>query len=535
MERIQGDPELAWRVLGLLNLYRLLLPTVIGLVVAMLPGSESFASVAPKLFWFALVGWFIAGIGCIAMLKTRRPDLQLQAYAHIVIDVVAVTVLVFASGGVASGLGLLLIVPVGGVSLLVANRTAFLIAAVASVSLLSQQAVLVATRIDDVTSFTQAGLLGAIIFIVALAAAPLANRMRESEEKVREREIDLANLAELSQYVVERLRESIVVVDATDRIRLINESAMQILGRGNARNGALLGEVSPQLLYQLETWRQNPQEDFAGSTMVASDGAREIYPHFASLGGAQPAPVIIFLEDLSAVSAKLQQSKLAALGRLSASIAHEIRNPVGAMSHAAQLLSESTTLSDGDRRLTEIIRKNGARVSTIIDNVMQLSRREETRPERIPLATWVRDFIDEFRDTVELPESRFALILPEDDMEVRVDPTQLHQILWNLCDNARKYGLKDDQSRIEVSAGRLSGSARPYLEIADRGAGISPNAAFRIFEPFFTEHAGGTGLGLFISRELAQCNGALLTHEHRPGGGSIFRVVFADPLRWEQA
>src|SRR5262249_567083 len=116
----------------------------------------------------------------------------------------------------------------------------------------------------------------------------------------------------------------------------------------------------------------------AEQTFVAADGARVIRPHFAPLGVSTPAPVLVFLEDTSLLAEKVQQSKLAALGRLSASIAHEIRNPVGAMSHAGQLLAESPVMGDEERRLTEIIRTNADRVSSIINNVLRLSKREDT-------------------------------------------------------------------------------------------------------------------------------------------------------------
>jgi two-component system sensor histidine kinase PilS (NtrC family) len=532
-ERVEGDPDLAWRVLGLLNVFRLLVPTVLYVVLAM--GDESYylASTLPGLFHWTLLAMYGVGVLCIAMLKQRVPDLQWQAYFHVAFDVAAVSLLMLSSGGTASGLGLLMIVPVGAVSLLVAHRTAILIASLATLAVLAQQVLLVVGGGADTAAFTQTGLLGGVILIVALAAAPLAGRIRESEAMVRQRELDLANLAQLSQYVVERLRESIVVVDEQDRIRLINESARQILNPGTGAAGALLGEVSPRLLYLLETWRNSERRDQDSTgTLVAADGTREVRPHFAPLGHRWPAPVIVFLEDLSAQSARAQQAKLAALGRLSASIAHEIRNPVGAMSHAAQLLQEAEGLAEPDRRLAEIIRGNAARVSNIIQNVMQLSRREQTQAESMPLGEWLDDFVDEFRHTRQLDAGRLVVETPDDDLEVRVDPSQLHQVLWNLLENAFKYGARDSGSVVELRSGRLAGSNRPFLEICDHGPGIDPVAAERIFEPFFTSEAGGTGLGLFISRELAQGNGALLSYEPRPGGGSIFRLVFADPARW---
>jgi two-component system sensor histidine kinase PilS (NtrC family) len=244
--------------------------------------------------------------------------------------------------------------------------------------------------------------------------------------------------------------------------------------------------------------------------------------------------VLVFLEDTSLQDESVRQTKLAALGRLSASIAHEIRNPVGAMSHAGQLLAESPKLGDDERRLTEIIRTNAERVSTIIGNVMQLSRRDVTRPERLTLADWLHEFRAEFCQTTETPAT--AIEIPPDgaDIEIRVDPTHLHQVLWNLCENAIKYAAGADGPQVlELRCGRMAGTGRPFLEVADRGPGIDRQAVDRIFEPFFTSSKGGTGLGLFIARELCQCNGALLVYEPRNGGGSIFRVIFSDPQRWQ--
>jgi two-component system sensor histidine kinase PilS (NtrC family) len=266
---------------------------------------------------------------------------------------------------------------------------------------------------------------------------------------------------------------------------------------------------------------------------VAADGARIIQPHFAPLGGSDPGPTLIFLEDTSLLAERVQQSKLAALGRLSASIAHEIRNPVGAMSHAGQLLAESPSLSSDDRRLTDIIRNNSERVSTIINNVLQLSRREATKPTRLSLGDWLDEFLPEFCQTMQVPNAQISVHEELEDLEVRFDPSHLHQVVWNLCDNAIKYAEPRDGIKLIIKLARLTPSYRPFLEVADWGPGIEPAAADRIFEPFFTGRKGGTGLGLFISRELCQLNRAILLYEPRAGGGSVFRVVFSDPQRWQ--
>jgi two-component system sensor histidine kinase PilS (NtrC family) len=531
MVRTKGPAQaaLAWRVLGLLNLFRLLVPLVLACLHYLLPDATSVGWADAALFQNVVIAYFAAGILMIAALKNRWPQIEQQAWVHIALDVTAVALLLYTSGGVASGLGMLLVIPVAAVSLI--TRRAFVIAGGAVIALLFQQVTAQLAGFATVADYTGAGVLGATLFLVALAVLPLGERIRATEELVRQRDVDLANLAELSQYIVQHLRESILVVDATDRIRLINESAAEMLGDRSAIPGALLGEVHPRLLYSLSTWRQSPHTTPANPTsFVAADGLRTIDPHFAPLGGENPGPVLIFLEDTSILAERLQQSKLAALGRLSASIAHEIRNPVGAMSHAGQLLAEAP-IGESERRLTEIIRTNGERVSTIINNMLQLSRRDSTRPETLTLSDWLEEFRTEFCQTTQAPESALHMASNGNGLEVRVDPTHLHQVLWNLCDNAIKFGAAG--TTIELRCGRMPGSGRPYLDVADRGPGIDPQDVDRIFEPFFTSGKGGTGLGLFIARELCQCNGALLFYEARPGGGSIFRIIFTDPQRWQ--
>ena len=242
------------------------------------------------------------------------------------------------------------------------------------------------------------------------------------------------------------------------------ESAAEILGDSNAFPEALIGEASPRLLYLLEQWRRGTGADTppaADATFAAADGARLIRAHFAPLGASQ-GPVLIFLEDTGLIEQRVQQSKLAALGRLSASIAHEIRNPVGAMSHAGQLLAESPNLTQDDRRLTEIIRSNADRVSGIIDNVQRLARREQPRLERLPLSLWTQEFHEEFCETMQWPTARLPLVAARSEVEVRVDPGQLRQIVWNLCDNALKHAVGDDaEQAVEIRYGRMSGSGPP--------------------------------------------------------------------------
>jgi two-component system sensor histidine kinase PilS (NtrC family) len=290
--------------------------------------------------------------------------------------------------------------------------------------------------------------------------------------------------------------------------------------------------VSPELFQVLDAWRHGRESRIKLPSFVSADGSTQINTHIAPLDGRDDGPVLIFLEDAGLLAEKVQQSKLAALGRLTASIAHEIRNPVGAMSHAGQLLAESPAIGPDEHRLLSIIGTNSRRVSEIVDNILQLSRREASKPQLLSLRAWTTAFVAEFTATMELFEGQVAT-LPGEDLDVRMDPGHLHQIVWNLCENAAKYASEAAGGiAVEISWGRMSGSRRPYLEVSDRGPGIPESLHDRVFEPFATGPNGGTGLGLFISRELCECNRAALIYEPRAGGGSVFRIVFADPARW---
>jgi two-component system sensor histidine kinase PilS (NtrC family) len=529
--------DFAWRVVGLVNLYRLLVAA--GLFGAARSGTvqEILGIERPTELAVISAVYLFCGIGLIALRRLPQVSLRMLALSHVLVDATAIGFILWAAGGVESGLGILVLLPVGAMAMLTGPRDALFIAASASVAVLVQQAAREFGPGSVLGEYLHAGLLGIVIFLTSLLLRPVSLRISQSEALVRRQELDLANLAQLSQYIVAKLRESILVVDEEDRIRLINEPAANILGNANAWPDALLGECSPRLLFLLSAWRQRGGTDTGGS-FAAADGSRLIQPHFAHLGGARPGPVLVFLEDTSLIAEKVQQSKLAALGRLSASIAHEIRTPIGAMSHAGQLLAESPHIPEADKRLTRIIHDNAERVSRIVENVLELSRRSTRRPERIDLPDWLNEFWAEFCATQQISAGELRIAISPNDgeaIEISVDPTQLHQVMWNLCQNAMTHGRRPGMQNepVEIRYGRLTSNGRPFVEVADRGPGIAPEDTERVFEPFFTKAARGTGLGLFLARELAQSNGAVLIHESPAGGGTLFRLVFTDPGRWE--
>ena len=260
---------------------------------------------------------------------------------QLAVDIIGITIMMHASGGISSGIGGLLVIYVGAATLTLRARHAFLAAAISALAVLAEQMASYLLGMSPANAFLPAGVLGAIIFTIASAANPLARRLQESEELAHQRGIDLANMAQLNDYIIQHLRESIVVVDDHENIRLINQSAAEHLGAAAREPGRALHTVSPALHQILLRWRHHGPNLREPASFLSADGMTRINTYVAPLEQRGNGPVLIFLEDAGLLAEKVQQSKLAALGRLSASIAHEIRNPVGALSHAGQLLQES--------------------------------------------------------------------------------------------------------------------------------------------------------------------------------------------------
>jgi two-component system sensor histidine kinase PilS (NtrC family) len=526
--------DLPWRVLRLLNSARWILSAALLALFFLLTDPRVVGASQPYMAGATLLALLVLASVELVALQQRLGSVRTHIYGQGLADIVLITLLMHASGGVTTGFGALLVISIGCLSLLLRTTLALFFAALATLALLASQTIAVTQGITSSAEFTSAGILGTVIFSIVGATQILRSRVIETEALAAQRGVDLRNLVELNDYIIQHLRESIVVVDRENQVRLINASAQKQLGAANAREGALLREASAELSERLDDWRAHREEHRAERAFSANDGATRLEPHFARLGPQRDGGVLIFLEDTSLIAARVQQTKLAALGRLSASIAHEIRNPLGALSHAGQLLGESENMSESDVRLTEIIRLNSQRVSNIVESILSLSRRDTTTPQHIELDRWAASFAQEFVSTMELFEGSVTLTEDSTTAEVEIDPTHLHQVVWNLCDNAVKYAsLEAGAVAVELRCGHMESTGRPFLEIADRGTGIPEEIVEQVFEPFFTAQPGGTGLGLYISRELCERNGSALSYHPRPGGGSVFRIMFADPRRWQ--
>ncbi len=516
----------AWLALHYLNLYRITLAALFVSSISIEKNLPILGSYNPQIFLYVSSTYLVISMFCSFAIRWKKPSFETLTNCLAFLDVLVLTLLMHTSGGIESGLGMLLVVAIAGSSLISEGRTASLFAAMAAIAILTEQ---VYSQLNTAleTNYTQAGLLGITLFATAILSHVLSKRLRETEALAKQRGIDLANMAQLNEHVIKRLQSGVIVVDKSNRIRLMNESAWHMLGLPNyeAQGNPTLQSVSDELDEQMILWQHTQSRQ--PPIFRPSNGNMDIMPNFTRLGKDKSSGTLIFLEDSTRMAQQAQQMKLASLGRLTASIAHEIRNPLGAISHADQLLAESENLDQSDKRLTEIIHTHTARVNAIIENVLQLSRRGNATPEDIELQTWLANFVEEFILSQNLDPEVVAYSVEPQNLILHIDPTQFHQVLWNLCQNGLRYSQNYPKNpKLEIRCTVIPDTQMMTIDVIDHGSGIDPETAQQIFEPFFTTDAKGSGLGLYIAKEMCETNHGKLRYIPVPSGGSCFRIEF---------
>jgi two-component system sensor histidine kinase PilS (NtrC family) len=487
-------------------------------------------SFQPALFTISVHLYLVLAIVALLMHLRGAGAEDKQAQTAIFIDIILITVMMHASGGVQSGLGMLIAVSIALGSLGLVGRTALLFAAIASLTVLTERIYAHISGAFANTAYMQAGMLGVSFFALALLAHRLGTRAAESEQLATQRGSDLANLAQLNDFVIQQMRAGILVIDDVETIQVMNEAAWVLLGMPVAMRHYPLEECAPPLAHQYRAWLKNParkRPDFR-----ATSGGRDLRATFTPMGGTDSPSTLIVLEDTAQLTAQAQQLKLASLGRLTAGIAHEIRNPLGAISHASQLLDESAQLPATDKRMIQIIQHNSNRVNEVVESILKLSRQDNPHAKPLDLAPWLDEQIADIRKTHGLGAAQIQKQTDPEDTRVVADPGQLRQVIDVLCDNAvRHFDRAPELLNIRLVGGITVESGGPFLELRDNGPGIPRKAEENLFEPFFTTRNEGTGLGLYIARQLCEANNIRLEYLRQPTGGSCFRLSFPNPKR----
>lgn len=489
-----------WRALYYFNLYRLLLATGMATLAVTQAEVALLGRDHPELFLAASVCMLLLAVVSLITITMSWPGFRIQAYLQFSLDAVLITAMSHASGGVDSGLNLLLIASVAAGGVVLSGRMSLFFAAFATLLALLQHALEVLLSPAPVSggAFLQVGLLGIGYFSTGWIVYWFARGFHEMEAAAQARSAASARLHRLNEAIVSKSTVGIVVLSSDRRCRLVNERARQMLGQSTEGESVPAGFIDQAL--EEAAGREAFSFDYRSPvTRVRVQGLRI---------DEQEDEAALFLEDVAETEREARNLKLAALGRLVASVAHEIRNPLEAISHSGQLLAEAPELSDQSRKLTRILGKQANRIESIVKSILQLGRPGSVSRVRLRIRPWLERFRDEFNAGHGVSD---ILALECDDLAVLVDPDQLDQILRNLCENALRHSRHlDTRPLIRIHCLPDPRSGAVFLEVSDRGEGVPADIRDKIFEPFFTTNREGTdrglGLGLFLSRELAENN-----------------------------
>ena len=453
----------------------------------------------------------------------RRGELQGQALAGIATDLTFGILAIHAVPGAGTGIALMLMFNVGAAALLLRSRYGLGMALIAVVGIVGEYAWTSLVEENEGRRLAEPIMFSIGYLAIATLTSVLGRQMRAAHALAERRGHETAHLVEVNELIIRRLRTGVLLVDGHNRVRLANEAATLLLGE--AGDGQRTLDIAlPELAERLAAWRQGSTTSDA--PLQVSPDQPEVVPRFTRLLAGSDQ-TLVFLDDTSLASRRAESLTLATLGRFSASLAHEIRNPLAAINYAVQLLEESDDIRPADRRLLEIVRQQGARMNGIIENVLGLARREPAKPEHVELVALTRHFIDEYAAGHPLEHDNLRASGSEPRITAMVDPRQLHQVLTVLVHNALLYGrMPGEPARVTLNVHR-DPSGVPLIDVLDRGPGIPDPVAQQLFRPFFTTSGHGTGLGLYIARELCRGNQAALDYVPMPGGGSCFRIRLA--------
>jgi len=531
-----NEPD-AWYRLRLFNYYRgslaLFFITIYlnDWLLQLIPGKHA----NPELFISTSVIYLAASLFFISGIIRRKPGLDTQVIVHTLVDISCIVILMHATGGTRTGLGMLLIISISMTSLFLHQRVTILFAAISALAVIAEQIYSQVFYVGYKPAFTQAGLLGILIFISAILTTYTARRLKASEQLAEETSQELESIVQMSEHIIRKMRTGIVLIQNNGLIMMANNAARELLGNIKMPPKSNLKDISPDLYNRFIDWNNGALQ--AQQPIQQKQGLPDLQPGFSHIDKSDSANdkhrgrTLIFLEDATQLTQRFQQVKLASLGRLTASIAHEIRNPLAAINHAGQLLGESSG-NEADRKLTGIINTQARRLNGIVENVLQLSRQQRGTPEAINLYQWLLSFRDEFVATQKLAAYQLHIKISPEDIEVLFDPGQLHQVMWNLCSNAINHSNMDRSNVMINITGKIDPRMeQPYLDIIDNGSGIDKDTAANIFDPFYTTSSEGTGLGLYITKEVIESNRAKIRHISPQTGGTCFRIYFQQALK----
>lgn len=501
--------------------FRILLAAVL-FGISIIDSHVALAGNYQSIPYLATIGiYFVSALATqlYTLAQTRSPS-NFSLFIAIIFDVGFCLACMHLTGGFGTGIAILLLSPVAIAGIFFMGIFAYFIAAISSIGVLLHIAWSSMQSPDQLKYFVPAGLLGILFFATSLITQLISRYIRRTELLADEQQNLAERLAKTNLLILQKMQTGIVVIDAQQTIHSINNSAQQLLGKAYQ-----IGDKIPEKLQAvLQQWLSNQQDSLLNFQEMP--GLPLLRASFSSIQrNSKTSDIIIFLENQSLLTQRAQHIKLASLGRLSASIAHEIRNPLSTINHASQLLAESTELNTADQRLLSMIENQASRINNIINNVLSISRRTAAKPQKVNVEECLTRIIAQLNEALAITIEA-DIKLSETPFLVPFDEGQLQQVLSNIIDNAIRYSYKQ-QGRYWVAVNGEIIEGKASLAIYDKGAGIAEEDVEKVFEPFYTTHPQGTGLGLYICRELCEMNQAVLDYLYDDQGCGYFQIYFA--------
>lgn len=516
-----------WRSLQTFSFTRVAIALVLLLYLsfasshAVLAGSAMYAE--------ACAAWLGGAMVFAAIAANWKRHFMVQLCAQVLVDIVAISLLYLAAGGARSGLAILFLFPLAGAAILAPLVLALFAAALSTLFLLGESTWQVFMQEGD-NAVRQAGMYGAGFFAMVLLVNRLAGRLIRQEELAARRGADLKIQQAINEIVIADVGDGILVAGRDGTVFAFNPAARRMLGLEEGDSGFRLGEVPAlaPLAHAFDEWLRLPQSGPAFVTVKpweenegdATPGPRgrlseaaHLQLRFARVDtpDEEAERCVIFLQDVSAIENQAQQLKLASMGRLTASIAHEVRNPLSAIGHATALLAEDLH-GPAEVRLLKIVGDNVTRVNRMVEDILQLSRKVQPNADPVRLSSFLAELKAEFTENHRLADD-IVWVGQAADAAVRFDPLHLREVVLNLLNNAVRYASgKPASIRMFIA---LDSTGRMELHVQDDGPGITPEVRSHLFEPFYTTSSKGTGLGLYLARELCLNNAAMLDYEYR--------------------
>ncbi len=451
--------------------------------------------------------------------RSRTISVMTLVAAHIANDFLFASLVTYFGGGISGGFATLFIIPVAMGALFLPRYAAPVPAAVASLILLTVEYRLGVDAGGYRPAWAPAGLLGALLFLVALLANFIALRARLDEQIARVAATSLGQMRQLAAQVVERMQTGVLVADSAGHVLLSNVTTRELLMHTHDRR--TLEQREPALWEAASRFMQAPAE--AEFTAVTLSSGRTVWPHFTALAGETPL-LLIVVDDPEYIARQRQQARLAAIGQLTAGVAHDIRNPLAAISNATQLLADQP---DRDReQLLAVLQRQTHRLNRVIERIYDLARPIQPHPVRLELAEFLSEWEGDYHPPRQTP-FELKIALPELLPSVHMDPQHLSEILDNLVDNAIQHARPADGHTTIVEIKAEADDRYLTLAVTDNGQEPLQSGSDKPFEAFCGE--GRLGLGLTLCRELMEANrGQILLHAHdRSGDNALHGTCFA--------